>query len=331
MKHKGIGVLAPLALATVAALGFGQVAQAAPAVQGETQLVTVDQYGELYHTIRHADGSWQKMGVIPGYGQVNALASAMVGGEENVIVEFQTGTQKVPDIQAARLVRHADGTWNFNASLPEIPMNPGALSLVNVNGRLNLVSLTSTGPMVAELGADGTWSAFSNVPGPGHMRSVAAVANGSSLRVVELYGDGRTVGVVDRTATGWSTINTTLANTDDRNVDTQVAAAQIGDTLQVGVVLDSATDTQAVPWIDHATMDKSGNWSGFAGLPTVWGRAFQVSMTAANGEMQLAYTTETGALYHTIRHADGTWQEPGFVPEVTGGGSVTGPVTIAGE
>lgn len=330
MRHKGITVLAPLALATVAALGIG-TAQAAPAAQGDTQLVTVDQHGDLQHTIRHADGSWQRMGTIPGYSQVNYVTSAMVGGEDNVFVEYQAGPSNNPDIQAARLVRHADGTWDYRASLPEIPVNPQPMSAVTVNGRLNLVTLTPSGPEVAELGADGRWSAFSTVPLGTHLRSIAAVANGTSLRVVGLFGDGHTVGVIDRTATGWSPVNTTLANVGDQNIATQLAAAQVGGTLQVGAVVDSATNPQAVPMLAVATMNSSGSWSGFTGpQTTVWGRPFQVSMTPANGEIQLAYTTETGGIYHTIRHADGTWQEPGSVQNVTGGEWVTGPVTIAG-
>ncbi|MFI9386147.1 hypothetical protein [Kutzneria sp. NPDC052558] len=328
MKHKGIAVLAPIALATVAALGLGSAAQAAPAAQGDTQLVTADQNGNLLHTIRHADGSWQKMGTIPGYGQIDYVTSAIVGGEENVVVEYQHGQD---DIRVDRLVRHTDGTWDYHASLPLIPVYPEPIVATTVNGRLNLVSLTPDGPVTAELGANGTWSAFTSVPLPVnlHLRAIAAVANGNSLRVVGLSGDSNVVSVIDRTATGWSPVNSTVINVGNGNIATQLGAAQVGDTLQVAVVVDSATNPQAVPSIAHATMNKSGNWSTFSGVWT-YGRPNQVAMTPANGEMQLAYITETGALYHTIRHADGTWQEPGSVQDAAGGGLVTGPVTIAG-
>lgn len=328
MKHKGIAVLAPLALATVAMLGFGQAAQAAPAIQGDTQLVTIGQHGELQHTIRHADGSWQRMGFIPGYGQVNYLTSAIVGGEENVVVEYQTGPSNNPNIQAARLVRHADGNWDFHASLPDIPVNPEPITAVNVNGKLDLVALTPTGPEVSELGANGQWSEFSDVPLGGHLRSIAAVANGNSLRVVALYGDGHTVGVIDRTATGWSAINKTVAEIGEENVATQVAAAQVGDTLQVGAVVNSTVNPDAMPSIAFERMDKAGSWTNTSSVWT-YGRPATVSMTPSNGDMQLAYTTQDGSIYHTIRHADDTWQEPGYVQGVAGGGPAAG-VTIAG-
>jgi hypothetical protein len=63
MNRKGIRLVAPLALATAATMGLGlsQPAQAADTT-GETQLVTSDQLGDLYHTVRHADGIWQAPG-----------------------------------------------------------------------------------------------------------------------------------------------------------------------------------------------------------------------------------------------------------------------------
>jgi hypothetical protein len=331
MKHKGIAVLAPLALATVAALGFGQAAQAAPAVQGDTQLVTTDQWGDLQHTIRHADGSWQKMGLLKGIAGVQYLASANVDGEENVIVVTETGPSNNPDIQGKRLVRHTDGTWNLNAPLPQLPVMPEPVAAVSVNHKLNVLNLTPTGPEVAELGVDGTWSEFTNVPLGGHLRAIAAVANGNSLRVVGLAGDGATIKVIDRTATGWSPVTTTTVNVGEGNIATQLAAAQIGDTLEVSALVNSTTSPDAIPMIGFTAMDKSGTWSAFASPQAIiYGRPSQLSMTAANGETQLAYNTSDGTTYHTIRHADGTWQDAGSVTAVAHGDSAWGPITIAG-
>ncbi|QUQ69042.1 hypothetical protein [Kutzneria sp. CA-103260] len=334
MKHKGITVLVPLALASAAALGLSPAAQAVPpTVQGDTQLVTTDTWGDLQHTIRHPDGSWQRVGLIPGYGHVDYLTSTSLHGEDNVVVEYHTGPSNNPNIQAARLIRHDNGNWDFHASMPQLPVSPEPIAAVAVDDQLNVVSLTPDGPQVATLGPDDQWSGFSTVPLGTHLRSIAAVDHDGALRVVGLSGDGLTVSVIDRTATGWSPVTRTQVDVGEGNIATQLAAVQVGDTLQVGAVVNSTTDSNAIPSIAFATMDKSGAWSAFAGLRAlVWGRPSQLSMVATlgNGETQLAYTTTTGDTYHTIRHADGTWQDAGSVQQVAGGEAALGPVTITG-
>lgn len=335
MNIKGIRLLAPFALATAATLGatLGQpAAQAAPQTVGETQLVTTDG-DNLEHTIRHSDGTWQRMGAIPGYENVSQITSAIVNGEENVIVQGASG-QSTGSQFADRLVRHSDGNWTYHASLPAIPDMPATMSAVNVNGHLDLVVLTRSGPQVSELDSvTDTWSAFSAIPTDGHkLASVAAATDGQKLRVVELFDDGRTIAVTDRTSSGWTALDTTTTGLSDRQVTTKIAAAQTGGLLQIVTLNHPADAPSGENYLEHGIVDGGGRWSGFAevdlrGQGTPW----DFAMTAANGSMQLAYRAEFGnAIYHTIRWPNGSWQTPGNLLDATGG-DAQGPVTIAGE
>ncbi|MFI9386148.1 hypothetical protein [Kutzneria sp. NPDC052558] len=330
MPHKGFTALVPLALATVAAIGIGAAAQAAPAVQADTQLVTIDLQGDLQHTIRHADGSWQKMGSIPGYDGAIYLTSAIVNGEENILVEGAI-SQGQSGLYTARLVRHTDGTWTQHASMPAIPDQPAPMSAVNVNGQLNLVVQSHSGPQVSVLNGDGSWSAFSAIPTEGHkLVSVAAATDGHTLRVAELLDDGLTIGVTDRTATGWTPLNITTEGLPASQAAEKIVATQTGGLLQIAT-MNSPTDEPGNHYIEHGIVDGGGKWSGFAQVD-LHGKdnPCDISMTTSNGAMQLAYLSGLNyELYHTIRYPDGTWQTPGNVLDVTGGHAF-GAVTIAG-
>jgi hypothetical protein len=161
--------------------------------------------------------------------------------------------------------------------------------------------------------------------------SAAAATDGRTLRVAELLDDGRTIGVTDRTATGWTPLNITTEGLSDRQAGSKIVATQTGGLLQVAT-LNSPTDVASGSnYIEHGIVDGGGNWSTFAEVDLHGkGTPRDISMTTSNGAMQLAYVSELGFdLYHTIRYANGTWQTPGNVLDVTGGQTL-GTVTIAG-
>lgn len=319
MESRRIRLFTGLGLAAAAALGLSQPAQAAPD-SGQTQLVTTDGQGNLDHTIRHADGTWQRFGLIPGYHNVSALTSVIVGGEENVFAQYDNGGGP----RLGHLVRHTDGTWNYAAATPAPPSGATEqLAAANVNGRIELVRLASTGPEVSELDADGNWSVWRGVPSGEHaVQSIAAVASGGTLRVVELTADGRTVGVADRVDGSWTVGSLTPISADARVKAVQIAAAEVGTDLQVTARYEYTVDPTHYSRFRHGILNSAGSWSGFADLTTtifVPGAPCDVAMTAANGELQLAYSSSSGDLLHTIRHPDGTWQEPGDVLNAAAG------------
>ncbi|MFI9386149.1 hypothetical protein [Kutzneria sp. NPDC052558] len=329
MTHSGIRLLAAMALATAAASATGVPAEAAG--PGEVQLVTVDQFG-LEHTIRHADGTWQPMGYIPGYHTVSALTSALVGGEEHVFLQYDNGSGPL----IGHLVRHADGTWDLGASTPtQSTTGPATdLAVADVNGRLDLVRLDAAGPAVSELGANGQWSFWSPVPINGRpLDAIAATADGDTLRVVALTGNGWFITAADRSPAGW-TIGPWTGVLGQHDSGSQLAAAQIGPNLQVAIAYGDLTDIHKTFDTAHTILDRSGSWSEPGKLGTVLNNpgcdVRHVATSAVNGELQFACVDWNGRLLHSIRHADGTWQSYGDVLAATGAAAASGPVTMAG-
>ncbi|QUQ67516.1 hypothetical protein [Kutzneria sp. CA-103260] len=76
----------------------------------------------------------------------------------------------------------------------------------------------------------------------------------------------------------------------------------------------------------------SDTWSKFSDVQAVAGfgsEAQHVAMTYAQGDMQLAFSTQYGGLAHATRHYDGSWQRLGNVESVAGNVN-SGQVTLAG-
>jgi kumamolisin len=78
------------------------------ALLGELQLATTTWDGGLWHTIRHADGSWQQFGDVKGQtgdpGPVLDVDCSDVGGELQLAVVTADGGLR-------HTIRHADGSW----------------------------------------------------------------------------------------------------------------------------------------------------------------------------------------------------------------------------
>jgi hypothetical protein len=128
----------------------------------------------------------------------------------------------------------------------------------------------------------------------------------------------------------WSAASETPVSTDPTALATEVSAAQVSLGLQVAIVLKAG--------VYHSIRHEDGNWDPFANLagavPSVPGKPVHVAVTnwpaPFDDELQLVYTTDTGALWHTIRFWNGTWQALGDVAGAAG--PVTaGTATIAGN
>ncbi|GAA3439380.1 hypothetical protein [Kutzneria kofuensis] len=334
MQRNGIRLLAPVALAAVATVGLSVLggASAQADTPGTAQLVTIDQQGDLEHTVRSANGAWQpQLGQLSGYHNVSALTSVIRAGEDNIFVQYDNGSGP----QLGHLVRHADGTWDTAAQTPPTRAAAQELSVTSINGRLALVRLDASGtPEAAEENdAYGNFGQWYPVPTDGHkLRSIAAAGVGASttLRVVELTDDGKSIGVADGSLGGWTTGRWTPSTSNPNLSATRVAAAQVAGQLQVADVVKSDTNADAIPSVWHGILGDAG-WSGFNSVPGVYGRPYHVAMTAAGNDMQLAYTTEDGGLFHTVRHtADGSWQQDAAMVPGSANKALGGWVSIAG-
>lgn len=315
----------PLVLAATAALGLGFTpAQASAAMEGDVQVLTTDGNSGLAHTIRGFWGNWQGFGHIDGYNGVTALASTIHFGEEHAFIQHDGG-------QLSHLIRHNDGTWEA----PGVTTAPAGgpldgLSATDVQDRLTLVGLRGGKVQIATFQDDGTWSSWTDVPSDGKsIRGVAATTDGNgTLIVAELTSDGRTVGVFKRSADNqWSKGNWHAANPYSETA-TEISAAYATGRLQVAAVETDGRFTE----VFHATLSDSNQWTTFQSVGDAAGGfagpAAHVAVVPWEGDLQLAYSTTDGRLFHTIRFLDGSWQRWGDV-EGAAGNITAGPLTMA--
>lgn len=311
--------LIPLALATTAVAGGMPSAPAAPAATSQLQVIGVGVQNGMAHTIRDSKGNWAGFGWLGGYDNfygAYALDSAIVNGNNDVVFDYLAGSTHTP--RTGFLIRRADGTW-LNATPPSGGTQPGdELAVANVNGTLTLVRLQNAKFQLATY--DGAnWSSWQDVPLTGQFRDVALTSKGGTARLVALNGDGSGVIEMDRTNGVWGA-PTTVPYTSPIGAPggaLRIDAVQIGDDLHV--VLSDV-------WrMYHTIQHSNGNWDGFGDLAGVAGFVEQpvdVATAEVDGELQVVITngnpTSGDYMFHTIRHADGTWQRFADVNQVAG-------------
>jgi hypothetical protein len=100
-------------------------------VNGELQLVGLTADGGMWHTIRHADGTWQ-----PFFGDVKAQESNDPGHFSAVGCAGVNGELQLVGLTADggmwHTIRHADGTWQpfFGDVKAQESNDPGHFSAV---------------------------------------------------------------------------------------------------------------------------------------------------------------------------------------------------------
>ena len=261
------------------------------------QLLGLTDVGGIWHTIRHADGSWQ-----PSFGDVNGVEANDPGHFTAAdCAGVNSELQVLGLTDAGRMwhtIRHADGSWEPSfGDVKNVEANdPGhfsAVSCAGVNGELQTVGLTDTGGMWHTIRhADGSWEpSFGDVKGaeandPGHFSAVSCASvggtrsGGGELHVVALTDDGKM----------WHTIRFADGSWEPSFGD--VKGAESNDP-------------------GHFTAVRCAN---------------------VDGELQLLGLTDDGGMWHTIRHPNGAWQpffanvksveanDPGFFSAVGGAG-----------
>ncbi|QUQ69127.1 hypothetical protein [Kutzneria sp. CA-103260] len=319
---------ATLTIAAALVVSTVPAAQATPSTIGDAQLVAIDGT-TLAHTIRYANGDWQRFGHLD-VAAVGQPASVIVNGEEHLFFA------QAPTGQGAltHYIRHADGTWDVNGSVPEVaPDQIGSISVTSVGGRLVLARLQNWTALVSTQQADGTWSTWEKVPFEPEILSLSVTADGGTLRVVALTEDSNFVLVENRSPTGtWSASPKKSVQVIGPPIAAiNVAAAQVGVDLQVVLRYVFGQD-----WLWHTILRSDNTWTstgdveyegGTGRIPSISSLAVAAS---TNGSLQVATATEDGAVYHTVRHADGTWQPFGDVRSVAGPVSTTS-ITLAAD
>lgn len=321
----------PLALALAATpLVVATPAQAQPNalhVTGEVQLVTAMNDLEIGHTIRHADGSWDRFGTRDaGLAYPRNLVSSIVNGAEHLVYETHNPRNYW---ELYRQIRHADGTWDTKS----VGYGQSSdLAVTTVAGELHVVRRGKDVSGSLEhftLHADGTWTYHPAIQVDAAAQSSASVAGvGGELHLLLTNAAGTGFTSIVRGADGtWAPgVAVPFATWRGDVRASTVDIAQVGTDLHAVV---RGSDTR----LYHSTRSSNGSWATFhpvgpsAGDP---GAPLHVSVTASRGTLHLAVSTRDGGLFHTIRFADGTWQQFGDVKGVAGS-IPSGEVTIAGE
>lgn len=163
-------------------------------VGDELHVVGVGIDGQLYHTIRHADGTWQ-----PSFGPVASAVSGQPQGFGSLACSGTGGVLQLAvlgDGQLYHAIRNADGSWQpfFGAIASLVQGGPatfGGVACAGTGEILQVVGLGTDGLLYHTLRrSDGTWQdAFGPVDDevqgdPGGFFSVAAAGIVDALHLV---------------------------------------------------------------------------------------------------------------------------------------------------
>jgi hypothetical protein len=277
------------------------------------------EYG-LWHTIRHADGSWQ------------IAYDSIDGAESNPVYAFSdaacaataTNVQVVavgPAGQLYHTVRNANGSYQPSFGIVESVVSgaPGpfkaACCAAAANDDVHVVALALNGQLWHTVRhADGSWqSSFVAVPGaPGPVSAVDAVHVDDDLIVAVVGPDGWVYTTKRDDGNGWwdgaFILKQGQPNADGPYTDVAIARAgndaQIVTTSQGGVVYHA--------WFQENWWWPTwqGSWNAIAAQesndPAPFG-AVSCSLVDG-GDLHVLAIGDGGQMFHTIRHPDGSWQ-----------------------
>lgn len=146
-------------------------------VNNELHVCVMYQTNILWHTIRHADGTWQQFkGIFTGFNfgiSVDSIACAGVNGELHVCFASPVGL-------LWHTVRHANDTWQ---PFDDVKQQAGDIIYINsvacadVIGQLHLFTGNANGGLWHTVLIDGVWTPFEDIKGlAGNRGNVATVA-----------------------------------------------------------------------------------------------------------------------------------------------------------
>ena len=172
---------------------------ACAATGSQLQAVAVGPGGQLYHTVRNANGTWQ-----PFFGHVEGIVAGAPGPFSQVCCAgFGSDFHVValdPNGQLWHTVRHGDGSWQPTfVPVPFGPTAPGgflAASAVHGDDELVVAAVGSDGWIYtnAREDSDASWSTFSIVAGQpndgGPHADVAIARLGTDYHVVAVSQGG---------------------------------------------------------------------------------------------------------------------------------------------
>jgi len=269
--------------------------------------------GQLWHTIRNPDGSWQ-----PSFGLIEAQVENNPGSFDYVSCTGVGSDLHVVGIVGGQLwhtIRHSGGSWqpSFGLIEAQVENNPGAFSIVDCGGvgsSLHVVGLAGGQLFHTIRNPDGSWQhlfgqieAQSHAPNPFQIVSCAGV--GATLHVAGVSG-GSLSHTIRNPDGSWQP-EFDAYNPPGGPGLYAISCGGVGTALQVvGVSNDR---------LYHTIWNPGGNWQQSWGL--IEGQVTEPNPTfvsvGCSGIGSALHVVGRGGtdLYHTIRNPDESWQ-PSF-------------------
>ena len=309
--------------------GFAGQAGGAP-VAGLNLLLRADPW-KVVQTRRAPDRSWDQAKEIPQFANLLYFSLVDDGGRLRMFGARGTMGGK----QYVQSAQQPDGSWSDVTPMAGLAVRPdsqsygqpGRITAAKVAGRIQVAAIDGTGTVVHTVEQpDGSWQPWGVVnavwgTGSGQFFSLSVTELNGELQMVGLTRAGEVVHTIRHADGWWSAWGDVMGQTGTPSpwgLPIDVSAVGVNGALQVAVVDNSQTGMY------HAIRYPDGYWSrwGDIGSQVHFNRAgflgFMmggVDGAAVNGEFQLVFESSDnrGSLYHTIRHANGTWDQAGLV------------------
>ncbi|MFB7383585.1 trypsin-like serine protease [Kitasatospora purpeofusca] len=270
-------------------------------VNGRTELVAVAsrswQGGCLGETETRTGAANSRTDDVAGW--IQQVRSTTPGWKTQALVRSGTALA-----QTARL---SDGSWT---PLQDIQVagigGVKASATTGIDSDTHVVVLGGDGHLhhtVRHL--DGRWDRFgdlnSGVTDLGGITQVAVSSIGANLHVVVLA-DGQLFHSIRDADGRWTPFGPVFSATGPLTGITAVAAASSGPDLQLAVIANG---------VYHTARYENGEWGTWGSVDAVAGNVGTVTslaMSRQGSDMNLVVVTNTGALFHTVRHQDASWQ-----------------------
>ncbi|MFJ4672522.1 trypsin-like serine protease [Kitasatospora purpeofusca] len=232
-------------------------------------------------------------------GWVQQVRSTTPGWKTQALVRSGTGLS-----QTARL---AGGSWTPLQDIQVASIGGvKAVSTTGIDSDTHIVVLGGDGHLhhtVRHL--TGSWDHFgdlnSGVTDLGGITQVSVSSIGADLHVVVLA-DGQLFHSIRDADGRWTPFGPVFSATGPLTGITAVAAASSGPDLQLAVIANG---------VYHTARYADGNWGTWGSVDAVAGNVGTVTslaMSRQGSDMNLVVVTNTGALFHTVRHQDASWQ-----------------------
>ena len=213
-------------------------------------------------------------------------------------------------------IRSTEGGWLPFGNVKAAASDPGrlvAISCAEVRGQLHVVGVTDSSSIVHTIrSTNGNWEPFANVNiaagDPHHFVAVGCAEVNGQLHVVGVTDSGGMFHSI-RYDAGWVPFGDVKTVVSDPGIFAAVGCAAVSGELHVVGVTDSGgmfhtirhTNSWQIPFADVKTVVSDPGKFVAVGCAEV--------SASVNGELHVVGVTDSGGMFHTIRHTN-FWQIP---------------------